>query len=98
MCFHGRSNSLVAGDSVTGLGVISAADETEPDVMEIPANRNRKGFLSVVLIGRLAGNESYQAVFPLVVWRCVKQNALQEPEFLNIMLCSAAVWRGAHSG
>jgi len=33
MCFHGRSNSLVAGDSVAGTGVISAADETEPDVM-----------------------------------------------------------------
>jgi hypothetical protein len=88
----------VAGDSVAGTGVISAADETEPDVIGILRNRNRKCSPSAVLKGLSAGNESYQKVFPLVVWRCVKQNALQKPEFLNIMLCSAAVWRRAHSG
>jgi hypothetical protein len=33
MCFQGRSNSLVAGDSVAGTGAVSAADEIEPDVM-----------------------------------------------------------------
>jgi len=41
MCFHGRSNSLVAGDSGAGTGVTSAADQTEPDVIEILQNRNR---------------------------------------------------------
>jgi len=98
MCFHGRSNSLVAGDSVAGTGVISSADETEPDVMGIPGNRNRKRFPSAVLKGRLAGNESYQTVFPLGVWRCAKQSALQKPEFLNIMPSSRRSSRGAHSG
>jgi hypothetical protein len=56
MCFHGRSNSLVAGDSVAGTGVVSTVDETEPDVMEIPGNRNRKRFPSAVLKGLSAGN------------------------------------------
>jgi len=98
MCFQGRSNSLVAGDSAAGTGVVSAADETEPDVMGIPGNRNRKRFPSAVLKGRPAGNERYQAVFPLVVWRCAKQSALQEPEFLNIMPSSRRSPRRAHSG
>jgi len=56
MCFHGRSNSLVAGDSVAGTGVISAADETEPDVMGIPGNRNRKRFPSGVFKSLPPGN------------------------------------------
>jgi len=56
MCFHGRSNSLVAGDSVAGTGVISAADETEPDVMGIPGNPNRKRFPSTVLKAFRPGN------------------------------------------
>jgi hypothetical protein len=51
MCFHGRSNSLVAGDSVTGTGAVSAADEIEPDVMGGLQNRSRKCPLSAVLKG-----------------------------------------------
>jgi len=64
MCFHGRSKSLVAGDSAAGTGVVSAADETEPDVMEIPENRNRKRFPSAVLKGRPAGNERLPSGVP----------------------------------
>jgi len=98
MCFHGRSNSLVAGDSVAGTVVISVAVETEPDVMEVPANRNRKRFPSAVLKGRRAGNESYPSGVPLWGLALCKQSALQKPEFLNIMPSSRRSPRRAHPG
>jgi hypothetical protein len=65
MCFHGRSNSLLAGDSAAGTGVVSAVDEIEPDVMGSLQNRSRKCSPSAVLKGLSAGNESYQTAFPL---------------------------------
>jgi|SRR5215831_2425344 len=98
MCFHGRSNSLVAGDSTAGTGAVSAADEIEPDVMGSLQNRSRKCSSSAVLKGLFAGSESYQTAFPLEVWRCAKQSALQKPEFLNIMPSSRRSPRRAHSG
>ena len=35
MCFHGRSKSLVAGDSAAGTGAESTADEMELEVIRI---------------------------------------------------------------
>jgi hypothetical protein len=48
-------------------------------------NRNRKCRSYAVLKSHSAENESYATVFPFGVWRCLKQSALQKPEFLNIM-------------
>jgi hypothetical protein len=71
---------------VAGIGVVSAADEIEPDVMEVLQNRSRKGSPSAVLKGRPAGNERLPSGIPFRGWRCAKQSALQKPEFLKLCL------------
>src|SRR5215472_13439881 len=52
------------------------------------ANRNRKWLLPTFYKSDFAGNESLIKRLPFGVSAWCKQSALQEPEFLNIMLCS----------
>src|SRR6185437_13786534 len=98
MCFHGRSNSLAACDSGAGLEGVSTADVIEPDVMNILQNRNIKRLLPTFYKSHFGRNESLIKAVPFRVTARCKQSALQEPEFLNIMLCSRRLFRRAHSG
>jgi hypothetical protein len=56
--------------------------------LEILQNRNRKCLSFTFYKSLPTGNESRVKAFPLAFWHDVKQNALQEPEFLNIMRSS----------
>src|SRR6476620_6288373 len=65
---------------------------------EILQNRNRKALPSRFYKNHFGINESIEKEVPFGVTTVCKQSALQEPEFLNIMLCSpGSVVRG-HSG
>src|SRR6185312_932693 len=58
-------------------------------------NRNRKWLLSTFYKSHFGRNESLIKRVPFGVTPLCKQSALQEPEFLNIMLCSRRHSRGA---
>jgi hypothetical protein len=86
MCFQGRNNSLMACDSGTGAGVASTACETEPVVMESCKNRSRKRPVLIFYKSHFGRNEGSTKPVHFGVGPQCKQSALQEPEFLNIML------------
>jgi CspA family cold shock protein len=58
-------------------------------------NRNRKAHLSNFYKDHFGTNESIVKQVPFGVTALCKQSALQEPEFLNIMLCSRRLVPGA---
>ena len=57
------------------------------------ANRNRKALPSNFYKYHFGTNESMVKQVPFGVTALCKQSALQEPEFLNIMLCSGGLSR-----
>jgi hypothetical protein len=65
---------------------------------EILQNRTRKALHFDFYKDHFGTNESIVKQVPFSVTALCKQSALQEPEFLNIMLCSPASVARGHSG